>query len=164
VNLIDVMHTINQSSMAAYGLSDLAVGTVTRTAPLEVTLRESMAPLPQEVLWLTEPVIEKKLPVLAHRHENAGLRHRHTLDTAEGSFSTSDALTPDAYTSDQRLDGIVCYEDGKPLPVENGFIVLNRGLKTGDRVLLLRVMRGQQFIILSRIFERGSAHGNAARI
>lgn len=55
MNLIDVMHTINQSSMAAYGLSDLAVGTVTRTAPLEVTLRESMAPLPQEVLWLTEP-------------------------------------------------------------------------------------------------------------
>ena len=57
MNLIDVIHTINQSSMAAYGLTDLAVGTVTRTAPLEVTLRESMAPLPQEVLWLTEPVI-----------------------------------------------------------------------------------------------------------
>ena len=129
MNLIDVMHTINQSSMAAYGLSDLAVGTVTRTAPLEVTLRESMAPLPQEVLWLTEPVIEKKLPVLAHRHETAGFRHSHTVDTAEGSFSTSDALTPDAYTSDQRLDGIVCYEDGKPLPVENGFIVLNTSEK-----------------------------------
>jgi hypothetical protein len=38
--------------------------------------------------------------------------------------------------------------------VKGGYIILNRALETGDKVLLLRVMRGQQFIILSRVFEK----------
>lgn len=182
--------------MNAYGLTDLAVGTVTNVDPLEVTIRETMAPLPQEVLWLTAAVVEKKIPVLAHEHITKGFRHSHTVsglghshtvsglghshstdeggtgtslggsyqtdDSLGGSYATGDALTPDAYTADQRLKDIVCYEDGKALPVEDGYIILNRGLAVGDKVLLLRVMRGQQFIILSRIFERGSSNGNAA--
>lgn len=182
--------------MDAYGLSDMAIGTVSRADPLEVTIRETMAPLPQEVLRLTAAVIERKIPVLAHEHITAGFRHGHTVSglghshlvsglghfhqTDEGStgsaldgsyqtgggldgtYPTGEALLPDAYTSDQRLEDIVCYEDGKPLPVEAGYIILNRGLAVGDKVLLLRVMRGQQFIILSRIFERGKAHGDAA--
>ena len=40
--------------------------------------------------------------------------------------------------------------------MEDGYIILNKKLETGDKVLLLRVCRGQQFIILSRIFERGA--------
>ena len=182
--------------MDAYGLSDLATGTVTGTDPLEVSIREGMAPLPQEVLWLTAAVVEKKIPVLGHEHittgfrhsheisglghahEVSGLGHSHTMEEGStgdalggshqsgnalgGSYSTGEALTPDAYTSDKRLEDIVCYEDGKPLPVEDGYIILNRGLAVGDRVLLFRVMRGQQFVILSRIFERSGSNGDAA--
>lgn len=182
--------------MSAYGLSDLAPGTVTGIDPLEVTIRESMAPLPQEVLWLTAAVVEKKIPILRHEHITAGFRHGHTVsglghahevsglghshttedgatgealggsygtsETLGGSYPTGEALTPDAYTSDKRLEDIVCYEDGKPLPVEDGYIILNRGLAVGDKVLLLRVMRGEQFIILSRIFERSGSNGDAA--
>jgi len=196
MDLIDALHGIVESSMNAYGLSDLVVGTVTSAAPLEVTIRESMAPLPQQVLWLTAAVVEKKIPVLAHEHVTAGFRHSHTVSglghghevaglghshsTADGAtgealdgarqtgqglngtYPTGEGLIPDAYTSDERLEGIVCYEDGKPLPVEDGYIILNRGLAVGDKVLLLRVMRGQQFIILSRIFERGNRNGDAA--
>lgn len=165
--------------MNAYGLSDMAVGTVVSVDPLEVSIRESMAPLPQEVLRLTSAVIEKKIPVLEHEHVTTGFRHSHGISglshshdasegptgaALEGSYSTEDALTPDAYTSDERLKDIVCYEDGKPLPVKDGFIILNRGLAVGDRVLMLRVMRGQQFIILSRVFERGGGNGNAAAV
>ena len=71
-------------------------------------------------------------------------------------MKTETALNPDAYTSDRRLlkQEIVCCEDGKPLPVKDGYIILNRALEAGDKVLLLRVMRGQQFIILSRVFEK----------
>lgn len=196
MDLIDTLHGIVEGSMAAYGLSDLSVGTVSGIHPLEITVRESMAPLPQEVLWLTAAVVEKKIPVLAHEHITAGFRHRHTVSglghghdvpglghshsteegaTGEalggshqtgqgldGTYPTGEGLTPDAYTADRRLEGIVCYEDSKPLPVEDGYIILNRGLAVGDRVLLLRVMRGQQFIILSRIFERGERNGDAA--
>lgn len=198
MDLIDTLHGIVEGSMGAYGLSDLVLGTVTGVKPLEVTLRESMAPLPQEVLWRTAAVVERKLPVLEHEHITAGLRHGHSLSglghghalsglehshTAEegptgsalggslqtergleGAYPTAEALLPDAYTSDRRLERVVCYEDGRPLPVENGYIILNRGLAVGDRVLLLRVMRGQQFIILSRIFERGESGGDAAAV
>lgn len=165
--------------MGAYGLSDLVLGTVSGVKPLEVTLRESMAPLPQEVLWRTAAVVEKKIPVLEHEHITAGFRHGHTVSGLShshtspeggtgaalgGQYPTSEALLPDAYTSDRRLGHIVCLEDGKPLPVEGGYIILNRGLAVGDRVLLLRVMRGQQFVILSRIFERGEPGGDAAAV
>ena len=162
MDLIEVLQQINQSSMDAYGLSDLTIGTVTKAEPLEVTLRESMAPLPQEVFHLTAAVIEKKIPVLAHAHTTSGLRHSHSVSTTDDDYETSDGLTLDAYTSDQQLQEIVCYEDGKPLPVEDGYIILNRGLAVGDKVLLLRCMRGQQFIILSRIFEGGAQ--SAAKI
>lgn len=196
MDLIDVLHQVAEDTMNAYGLSDLATGKVTGIDPLEVSIREGMAPLPQEVLWLTAAVVERKIPVLGHEHITTGFRHNHEISglghahevsglghshtTEEGStgdalggshltenalassYSTGDALTPDAYTSDKRLENIVCYEDGKPLPVEDGYIILNRGLAVGDKVLLLRVMRGQQFIILSRIFERGGSNGDAA--
>lgn len=171
MDLVDVLHHVVERSMDAYGLSDMAIGTVTSVTPLEVTVRESMAPLPAEALHLTAAVIEKKIPLLAHQHVTNGFRHAHSIsglshahDTAEGatgpalegSLQTGEALLPDEYTSDERLRDIVCYEDGQPLPVENGYIILNRALAVGDKVLMLRVMRGQQFIILSRVFERGN--------
>lgn len=165
--------------MGAYGLSDLVLGTVTSVKPLEVTLRESMAPLPQEALWRTAAVVEKKIPVLEHEHITSGFRHGHTVSglshahaapeggtgaSLDGQYPTGEALVQDGFPSDRRLGHTVCLEDGKPLPVEEGYIVLNRGLSVGDRVLLLRVMRGQQFVILSRIFERGESGGNAAAV
>ena len=38
-------------------------------------------------------------------------------------------------------------------PVEGGYIILNRGLEAGDKVLMLRVQNGQKFLVLSRVFE-----------
>ena len=196
MDLISVLQQVVEGTMDGYGLSDLATGKVTGIDPLEVSIREGMAPLPQEVLWLTAAVVEKKIPVLGHEHITAGFRHNHEIsglghthevsglghshttdegstgdalggshstgNALGGSYHTGEALTQDAYTSDKRLEDIVCYEDGKPLPVEDGYIILNRGLEVGDKVMLLRVMRGQQFIILSRIFERSGSNGNAA--
>lgn len=171
-DLTDVLHGMMQQSMAGYGMTDLAVGTVTQTAPLAVKIREGMADIPWQALWLTAAVIEKKIPVLEHGHITRGFRHDHAMPSLSHSHSTEEgetgaalggtlrtgtALDPDAYPSDRRLEDIVCLEDGEPLPVKDGYIILNRGLEAGDRVLLLRVMRGQQFIILSRIFQRKGA-------
>lgn len=171
MDLIDVMRQMMQQTMDGYGLSDMTIGTVTGVKPLAVRIREGMADIPQEALRLTAAVIEKKIPVLEHLHTTEGFRHAHALPdlshahsgaegetgpALEGSYETEDGLQQDAFDSDKRLlkNEIVCYEDGKPLPVKDGYIILNRALEKGDKVLLLRVMRGQQFIILSRVFEK----------
>ena len=96
---------------------------------------------------MTESVVEKKIPILTHSHTiPAGtLRHNHggaVGDDLGASCATGEMLQP-----------VRCYENGKPLPVENGYIILNRALAVGDRVLLLKVQKGQKFIILSRVFE-----------
>lgn len=173
MEIADILHQMTQDSLRSYGLADLAVGTVVSAKPLKVKVREDMDALPEEVLWLTEPVIEKKIPILEHFHTTEGFRHNHVLPdlghthsgeegetgpALEGELETEDGLEQDAFDSDKRLleSEIVCYEDGRKLPVKDGFILLNRALEEGDKVLLLQVRRGQQAIILSRIFERGA--------
>lgn len=49
------------------------------------------------------------------------------------------------------------WENGKVLPLskDKKYIILNPALKAGDKVLLLRVQRGQKFVVLSRVYEGG---------
>lgn len=132
MELKDVLYQMMNDHQNATQPADLRVGTVTAVNPLEITINTAMAPLKAGILLLTEPVVEKKIPVLQHLHSTpAGL-------------------------SDERLleSQIICYEHGKPLPVEDGYIILNRALEVGDKVLLMRVQNGQKFIILSRVFEQ----------
>lgn len=119
MNLAETVYLMVQKSMKAAQLTDLRVGTVTAAAPLEVTIDPAMPPIPGSILYLTEPVIEKRLT---------------------------------------GFTGAVCTENGDPLPVneEEKYVVLNRGLAAGDKVLLLRVQNGQKFIVLSRIFEEAT--------
>ena len=74
-----------------------------------------------------------------------------------GQLSDWGGLEQDAFQSDEQLANILCYEARAPLPVENGFIILNRGLAVGDKVLLLRCSQGQKFIILSRVMKGGAS-------
>jgi len=175
MELIDVLRQITTQTIDAYNPTDFTYGTVTSIDPLEVKDKEEVRTIPQMALILTAAVIEKKIPILTHEHITAGFRHSHKMTglghshtTADGStgsaldseIQTGDGLEQDEFTSDQRLENIICYEDGKPLPVENGYIILNRALAVGDKVLMLRVGRGARYIILSRVFERGD--GDAA--
>lgn len=114
---------------------------------------------------------------LSHAHTTGGLSHTHAVDpesTGGAAKATGPALSG-SYGSDTALTGIYptnvalsggvestsvlgnvqCLENGTPLPVENGYIILNRALAAGDKVLLLRVQGGQKFIVLSRIFKGG---------
>lgn len=135
MNLAETIYLMNQRSQKASQLTDLKIGTVTSVNPLEVTINTAMAPLKSGVLILTASVVEKKIPILEHNHTNP-----------EGG-NTGDALLQSQ---------IVCQENGEPLPVENGYIILNRALEVGDKVILLRVQNGQRFIILSRVFEEAT--------
>lgn len=135
MDLKDVVYQMIDQKMKASQLSDLRTGTVTAVNPLEITMNTAMAPLRSSILLLTSAVIEKKIPVLQHNHTNP-----------EGG-NTGNALLQSE---------IMCYENGQPLPVENGYIILNRALEVGDKVILLRVQKGQKFIVLSRVFEGAS--------
>ena len=167
MNLRDVLNQMIQENVAAGQPADVKIGTVVSASPLEISINHQMAPLREGVLYLTEAVVEKKIPVLAHAHTTSGLSHTHTTgglghshtlngtDTSTsltGSYQSSEGLAADVFTSSTELKNIVCYENGKALPAEGGYIILNRALAVGDKVLLLRVQRGQKFIVLSRGF------------
>lgn len=136
MTLAEQLYGMMQKSMDASLPADFCVGTVVSAEPLEISISTMQAPLRRSVLVLTEPVVEKKIPILQHTHS--------IRDTYTGGGSCGDAL----------LQGqILCTEFGDPLPVENGYIILNRALAAGDKVVLLRVNHGQRYLVLSRIFE-----------
>lgn len=132
----DILQQLTQESMKSAQLTDLQIGTVTSASPLEITVSTSMAPLQAPVLYLTVNVVEKKIPVLQHNH----VIH----DTYTGGGTSEDNLMQ---------SDIICYENGTALPVQNGYIILNRALEVGDIVLMLRVQNGQKFVVLSRVME-----------
>lgn len=157
MNLVDALVMVAEGAAKASQPCDLDVGTVATVNPLSITRDVAQAPLTEAVLILTENVVEKKIPILDHTHHINTLGHKHTSPDGitstnlTGSYQTLTSLLSNG-GSDQ-TQSIICYEHGKPLPVENGFIILNRALKVGDKVLLLKVQKGQKFIILSRIFD-----------
>lgn len=162
MELKDVLYQMMQENAAAGQPTDLRVGTVTSEEPLEITINPAMAPLRRRQLYLTEPVVEKKIPVLTHKHYISTLSHTHTAPggatgpALQGSYLGEDSLVSEGFNAILQDQDIVCWENGKELPIEDGFIILNRKLETGDKVLLLRVQSGQKFIVLSRIFEEES--------
>ena len=138
MELKDILQQMTQESMKSAQLTDLQIGTVTAVYPLEITISASMAPLRAGVLYLTVDVVEKKIPVVQHSH----------------TITVSDTYTGGGTaTCSTELTDIVCYENGTALPVENGYIILNRALAVGDKVLLLRVQNGEKFVVLSRVME-----------
>ena len=147
MELRDILYQMMQENQRASQPTDLRIGTVTSADPLEITVDTAASPLRAQVLYLTEAVVEKKIPALQHTHEIATLSHTHS-NSAGG---TTEGLT-ERYPTEEALSQIACLENGKALPVEDGYILLNRALAVGDKVPLLRVQNGQKFIVLSRVF------------
>lgn len=160
MNLAETLYKMMQDSMKAGQLTDFVSGTVTSENPLEITCDATMQVLKAPVLILTEPVIEKKIPVLTHKHYISTLTHTHTCPTGAtspgltGQYLGEDSLVSEGASTTLQQEDIVCYENGKALPIEDGYIILNRKLEEGDRVVMLRVNAGQRFIVLSRVFEQ----------
>ena len=160
MNLAETLYKMMQDSMKAGQLTDFVSGTVTSENPLEITCDATMQVLKAPVLILTEPVIEKKIPVLTHKHYISTLTHTHTCPTGAtspgltGRYLGEDSLVSEGASTTLQQEDIVCYENGQPLPIEDGYIILNRKLEQDDKVVMLRVNAGQRFIVLSRVFEQ----------
>ena len=144
MNLADTLYMMMQENTRAGQPTDLKVGTVVSVSPLEISINPQMAPLQASVLYLTAAVVEKKIAALSHTHTADGLGHTHTV----GAETSSEALSGE-YETGAALGLIKCTENGTALPAG----LINRGLQTGDKVLLLRVLSGQKFVVLSRIYE-----------
>lgn len=158
MELYEMLLVIAQEAMKGASLTDYATGTVTSASPLEITTDATMQVLKSPVLILTAAVVEKKIPVLAHKHYIKTLSHTHVIPTGTsgpalvGEYLSEDSLTSQGGSPPLQNESIICYENGEALPVENGYIILNRALEEGDKVIMLRVNGGQRFIVLSRVF------------
>ncbi len=160
MELIDVLHQICQQSQQASAPTDLTTGTVVGTDPLVISINPQMRPIRRQLLYLTCAVIEKKLPLLEHTHPAPGgttgpaQDHSHTLEDGGSTKPAGGHIhSVSGGETGPALRGWACVEDGKELPIEDGYLILNRGLREGDQVLLLRVRHGQRFVVLSRIYE-----------
>ena len=140
MELKDVIQQMIFETMKAYQPSEMQIGTVTSTNPLEITLDGTMQPLKASVLYLTETVIEKSIPILEHTHN-----------------------TPQGVTDAALLQAdITCDEHGSNLGTQGGRIIFNNALKVGDKVILQRSQNGQKFVIQSRVYDingQGAASG-----
>lgn len=159
MSLIAAIKYVSRQGQQANQPTDYVRGTVTSEDPLKITIDDTMQELERQSLILTASVVERKIPVLAHKHYISTLSHTHTCPTGSttpgltGQYLGEESLVSEGANSTLQSENIICYENGKPLPVEDGYIILNRKLESGDKVLMLSVSSGQLFIVLSREFE-----------
>lgn len=132
MSLLQILQQINDQAESARQPTDMLIGTVTGVDPLEVTLDIQQAALREEVLFLTDSVIEKKLGSDG-RFYRAGV----PLESNFEYNSSTEIITPTLNPEDP---GAVTYA------------VVTPALGIGDKVLLLSVMHGQKFIVLSRLY------------
>ncbi|SFM40683.1 DUF2577 family protein, partial [Pelosinus propionicus] len=103
------------------------IGTVETASPLTVRISPQIL-LPADVLNLTETVCYKKVD-LTHTH----------IDSRSGT-------TTPGLSSGVTVNGAA----GDNTPAAP-YTVINRDLAAGDKVVMLRAMGGQQYIILSKV-------------
>lgn len=165
MDLVEAIMQLNAASNDVSQPTDLQIGTVVKAPPddsaLEISISTEMDTLKQEILYLAEPVIEKKIPILKHRHEIKILQHTHasTVGKVSDAFVTPPYFVewsglPEGFDSKVQGENFVGWENGEVLPLSDDgkYIILNPALKKGDKVLLLRVQSGQKFIVLSRVY------------
>lgn len=133
-SLKDTIIMLVKQAVAAQQPAEMQIGTVTGVDPIEITVDTTMQVLKESVLYLSETVVEKSIPILEHTH-----------NTPQG---VTDAALMQA--------DITCDENGSNLGTQGGRIIFNNGLSLGDKVILMRVQGGQKFVIVSRTFNFGA--------
>lgn len=126
MELKDAIQQLVQSAVKSMQPADLRVGTVTSENPLKISINTAMAALEAPLLYLTQTVTNKRIVA-----PEGALRGIACVDNGEtlGSGTYTDPSTGTTYD----------------------YVTINRALRRGDKVLLLRVQNGQKFIVLSRV-------------
>lgn len=167
-NLLQTIQSIAINAVAASNPASLCYGVVTSAKPLKIRLDESTLEISDSAVMLTESVVERKITIDKHNHTigSALVSHQHSYVNAAGT--TTDTASPiktpgltDKNTVDNTVLSVHFSEFGQDLTdkqVESDSdkvtITTTRALEKDDKVLMLRLMGGQKFVVLSRLFLR----------
>lgn len=152
--LIDALQTVVKNYVNNMELTDLAYATVSSVSPLGVIIEGTIQEIPEAMLILTDAVKPKTLQITGHIHNITTLTHNHTATASatEGTVTvTVDNALTNSYPTEISQDTIICLENGVQLPSTQATVTINRGLVVGDRVIVLRVLGGQNLLILSKV-------------
>lgn len=174
-NLLTTIQSIAVNAVKSTVPVEYCIGTVTSESPLKVRLNDSTLEVWGDTLMLTSAVVERKMTIKKHNHgigdELKDHVHQYECNGAPlltaGPALKSPPSTPNSpipfetnKVDDEVLDAFVTefgkekLDVKKPTDKSEIIVTINRGLKKGDKVIMIRVCGGQKFIILSRIFKR----------
>lgn len=163
-NLLQVIQNIAVNAVDASNPASLCYGIVTSAKPLKIRLDESSLEISDSAVMLTESVVERKITIDKHNHTigDGLLMHGHVVTVTQGSGTAANSADITASTAVDDTVLTVHYSEFGQDVTDNQVneendkvtITLTRALDKDDRVLMLRLMGGQKFIVLSRIFLR----------
>ena len=164
-NLLQTIQSIAINAVAASNPASLCYGVVTSARPLKIRLDESTLEISDAAVMLTEAVVERKITIDKHNHTigSALANHQHSYVSASGSPATTTATgqISGETTVDNTVLSVHFSEFGQDLTgnqvksdSDKVIITMTRALEKDDKVLMLRLMGGQKFVVLSRLFLR----------
>lgn len=169
-NLLNTIQQIAVQAVQANNPISFLYGTVKKVNPLAIEIGDNGLVIPEEGLILCEPVIEKKLTIKKHNHTigSALVGHTHKVSGTAGEYpftttseagsglnakTTVDNTVLDAYCQEFKMD------DEHKLPAvpddDKIVVTINKALEVGEKVVMLKVCSGQEFIVLSRMYDLG---------
>jgi len=114
-------------------------GTVTSVSPLEILLEQKI-PLSAEFLILTSAVQDYEVSMTVEHQTDAENDHTHQYFDSDTGMAASGSTT----RTSEATTHFHTYSGTKTFKIHNA-------LKTGDKVVMLRVQGGQQFLVLDKV-------------
>lgn len=171
--LLSTIQSIAVNAVKSTNPLEFTFGTVTQINPLKVRIDNSTVELAAESLILTANVVEKTITIKKHTHtESEELIDVESAvaDTGGAVTFTNSGLPPTSagitlkhnHTIDTTALEAYCTDHGEVLPFKQDphddtddetVVTITRALKKGDKVIMLRVCSGQEYIIMSRVYE-----------
>lgn len=153
--MIEVIRNIIDEQMNAYGLTDLAIGTVVSISPLKIKLTDRIT-LNENQILLTEFVLEKSLKLI-HKHDVEDVKissytHSHKVEGAtQKEKEHSHKIDLNTMTDTHSHDAEITIKDNL-----GAKIIIQEGLKNGDKVIMMRTEQGQKYVVLSKVRDKKS--------
>lgn len=138
--LLKAIQSVSWAAVQAGAPTGIYYGTVTSETPLKILVEQKME-LTEEFLVLSGAVRDRKVELTLA----VG-----TMETEDASFPTSHTHPCDA----QSTVGSASFDSAHRHRLEGRKqVLLHLALRTGEKVILLRMQGGQKFLVLDRLGE-----------